>query len=105
MRRYRLMMSRTCHRHLTRVLERAVDPARGYPLPALPRLQIGRLESLLDVLDMAEELQRARRIAAAKRELSTLHAFLGWAARNEVVTMPASARSLHRRAGWLIGLD
>lgn len=105
MRRYRLIMSRTCHRHLSRVLERAVDPRRGYPLPDVPRLQVGRLESLLDVFGTAEELQRARRVSASVRELGTLHALLGWALRGDDVELPPSARSLHRRAGWVIGLD
>lgn len=104
-RTYRLPIGRTLHRHLVRALTRAVDPARGYPLPALPRLRVARLETLLDVLEVSPVRQRAAWVDATRRDLSTLHAFFGWALRSGEVSLPPSARAVRRRAGWLIGLD
>jgi hypothetical protein len=102
-RHFRVVLSATCHRALLRRLRRAIRP-KGYDLPETPRLARGRLESLLDVVEEADLRQRAAWLDARERELSTLHAFLGWGLRNEV-GFPSSARPLHERVEWVIGLD
>lgn len=103
MKRYRVILSATCYRALSRRLRRAVRP-EGYDLPPLPRLARGRLETLLDVVEGADRRQRAAWLSATERELGTLDAFLGYLDREDL-GMPGSARALRRRVVWTLGLD
>lgn len=93
----RLPISRALHRVLRRVLERAIDPARGYPLPAGSRLERGRLETLLDRVEAARPVQRSRVLMLSRREAATLDHLLSWVMDSDV-KVPGSAQGAQRRA-------
>ena len=103
MRHYQIVVSRTAYRAILRPLRRAVDPSRPYDLPRLPRLAIGRLESLLDVLEAGRRRQRAVWLRMTDRSASTLDAWIGHLLRSG--DMPRSARSAREHAQWVAGLD
>lgn len=97
-------MSQTAWTAVVRPLRRASDPARGLDLPALPRLAVGRLETLLEVLEGGDRSQRAVWVDLSERDASTLDAWIGWLARTGR-PLPGSAMSARRRAAWVAGLD
>lgn len=101
---HQFVMSRTAFLAVLRPLRRAADPRRSYPLPDLPRLAVGRLETLLDTMEAGRGKQRAVWLLITEREASTFHSWVGLLNRQER-NVPGSAMAARARAGWLAGLD